>query len=259
MLILKITLWWYALAGILDRWGCTTERIPCPDRFTPGPSQNDPTPGANPCAHPTIMPPSGARAMSSRRLPSDARDVLYQRPGPCLATWQLTGTLPPMGKKRTESVPLPAVIDGSSYDDVLEGISELLDRARRAAARAVNPVLAATSWEVGRRVVEFEQRGRARAEYGEGLVKRLSAGLTARHGRGFSRRNIEHMRAFYQGWKIGRHRLPISRRGSGAPSLRGPPATREHMASFMRGNPARSDSLPQGSTSPVISGPPPRY
>jgi hypothetical protein len=92
-----------------------------------------------------------------------------------------------MVKKRTESVPLPAVIGGSSYDDVLEGISELLDRARRAAARAVNSVLAATYWEVGRRVVEFEQRGRARAEYGEGLVKRLSADLTAKHGRGFSR------------------------------------------------------------------------
>jgi predicted nuclease of restriction endonuclease-like (RecB) superfamily len=107
-----------------------------------------------------------------------------------------------MGKKRTESVSLPAVIGVSSYDEALSGISELLDQARRAAARSVNGILAATYWEVGRRVVEFEQGGRARAEYGEGLVKRLSADLTAKHGRGFSERNLRQMRTFYQGWEI---------------------------------------------------------
>src|SRR5262249_34914045 len=69
-------------------------------------------------------------------------------------------------------------------------------------ARAVNRLLTATYWEVGRRIVEFEQGGKARAEYGEGLLKRLAQDLTAQHGRGFSRQNLQQMRGFYLGWEI---------------------------------------------------------
>ena len=107
-----------------------------------------------------------------------------------------------MGRKPGKPLSVPSVISGSGYYDVLADISELVEQARRVAAEAINSVLAATYWEVGRRIVELEQGGKARAEYGEGLVKRLSADLTAKHGRGFSRRNLEQMRAFYQGWKI---------------------------------------------------------
>ncbi|MCO6459547.1 MAG: hypothetical protein J5I93_29895 [Pirellulaceae bacterium] len=60
----------------------------------------------------------------------------------------------------------------------------------------------ATYWEIGRRIVEFEQGGEARAEYGAGLLKRLGKDLTARFGRGFSERNLRQMRAFHQGWDI---------------------------------------------------------
>jgi predicted nuclease of restriction endonuclease-like (RecB) superfamily len=77
-----------------------------------------------------------------------------------------------------------------------------LEHARRTAARAVNGILTATYWEVGRRVVEFEQGGQARAEYGAALLKRLAHDLTARGGRGFSERNLESMRRFYLGWQI---------------------------------------------------------
>jgi predicted nuclease of restriction endonuclease-like (RecB) superfamily len=90
----------------------------------------------------------------------------------------------------------------SEYDTLLGGIAELLEQARRSAARAVNSILTATYWEVGRRVVEFEQGGQARAEYGEALLERLAQDLTAQHGRGFSERNLRQMRAFYLGWKI---------------------------------------------------------
>jgi predicted nuclease of restriction endonuclease-like (RecB) superfamily len=57
--------------------------------------------------------------------------------------------------------------------------------------------MTATYWEVGRRIVEFEQGGSERAEYGMKLVERLSADLTKRFSRGFGQRNVECMRLFY--------------------------------------------------------------
>ncbi|MBK5274780.1 MAG: DUF1016 family protein [Desulfuromonadales bacterium] len=90
----------------------------------------------------------------------------------------------------------------SSYDAMLSGVVELLEQARRTSARAVNTIMTATYWEIGRRIVEFEQGGKRRAEYGASLLKRLSADLKTRLGRGFSERNLEQMRLFYQGWPI---------------------------------------------------------
>jgi hypothetical protein len=90
----------------------------------------------------------------------------------------------------------------SAYSGLMTGIADLLDRARRAAARSVNSVLTTTYWEIGRRIVEYEQGGKTRAEYGQALLKRLSSDLVLRHGRGFSERNLEQMRAFYLGWEI---------------------------------------------------------
>ena len=91
---------------------------------------------------------------------------------------------------------------GKDYPGFLSGVSELLDAGRRSAARAVNAVLTATYWEVGRRIVEFEQGGKEKAGYGDALLKRLADDLTAEHGRGFSRQNLQQMRAFYLGWEI---------------------------------------------------------
>lgn len=88
------------------------------------------------------------------------------------------------------------------YGQLLSGISGILDQARRTSARAVNSVLTATYWEIGRRIVEFEQGGKVKSEYGEKLLERLSTDLTAHHGRGFSRSNVAQMRAFYLDWEI---------------------------------------------------------
>jgi predicted nuclease of restriction endonuclease-like (RecB) superfamily len=63
-------------------------------------------------------------------------------------------------------------------------------------------LVTATYREVGRRLVEFEQGGRARAEYGEALLKRLAQDLTARHGRGFGVVNLSLMRRFYLAWPL---------------------------------------------------------
>src|SRR5271163_643451 len=99
-----------------------------------------------------------------------------------------------MAKRKNSPNPAPAT--DLDYGLLLTGLASLVEQARRASARAVNGILTATYWEAGRRIVEFEQGGKARAAYGEGLLKRLGQDLTAKHGRGFSRQNLQLMRAF---------------------------------------------------------------
>lgn len=82
-------------------------------------------------------------------------------------------------------------------DAVLDEIVDLIEVARRRAARAVNATITAVYWSIGRRIVIEEQRGSRRAEYGEELIERLAARLTRKFGRGFGRANLRQMRAFY--------------------------------------------------------------
>ena len=86
------------------------------------------------------------------------------------------------------------------YNTILSDVAELLESARRVSARATNAIMTATYWEIGRRIVEFEQRGTRRAGYGEELIARLSADLTKHFGRGFGRVNLSQMRKFCQCW-----------------------------------------------------------
>ena len=88
------------------------------------------------------------------------------------------------------------------YDHLVSNISGLLEQARRTAARSINSILTATYWEIGRRIVEFAQGGKERAEYGKELLIRLGGDLSKQHGRGFSWRNLYQMRGFYLGWEI---------------------------------------------------------
>lgn len=90
----------------------------------------------------------------------------------------------------------------TAYNDLLADVAHVIEEARRAAARSVNTVMTTTYWLIGRRIVEQEQHGAERAEYGERLLKRLAQDLSNRFGRGFSERNLEQMRAFYLGWPI---------------------------------------------------------
>ncbi len=83
------------------------------------------------------------------------------------------------------------------YDSVLSGLVELLENARRMSARTVNSIMTATYWEIGRRIIEFEQGGQRRAAYGKALLAKLSEDLTRRFGRGFSVDNLERARAFF--------------------------------------------------------------
>jgi DUF1016 N-terminal domain len=68
----------------------------------------------------------------------------------------------------------------AEYGGLIGGIAELLEAARRTAARTINALMTATYWEIGRRIVEFEQKGAARAGYGEQILSKLSHDLTVR-------------------------------------------------------------------------------
>ena len=92
---------------------------------------------------------------------------------------------------KLEKTPLPA-----GYASVHVGIVDLLQAARMQAARSVNALMTASYWEIGRSIVEAEQKGKRRAGYGEQLILRLSADLTKQFGRGFSERNLDQMRLF---------------------------------------------------------------
>lgn len=92
------------------------------------------------------------------------------------------------------------ITPASNYGNVHSAIIALLEAARRNAARSVNAVMTATYWEIGRRIVEYEQAGESRANYGEQLLKRLAEDLTARFGRGFGVVNLQQMRNFYLAW-----------------------------------------------------------
>lgn len=85
----------------------------------------------------------------------------------------------------------------AGYDDLVGGIADLLKHARRTSARAGNAFMTATYCNIGRRVVEFEKRGKVRAEYRKSPLETLSADLPGRFGRGFSRQSLQQMRQFY--------------------------------------------------------------
>jgi len=89
-----------------------------------------------------------------------------------------------------------------SYGDHLSEMVELLESSRRLSARAVNSIMTATYWEIGRRIVDLEQGGEGRAKYGQELLPQLAKDLTKRFGRGFSRANLEYMRRFFELWRI---------------------------------------------------------
>lgn len=120
-----------------------------------------------------------------------------------------------MSKKMPPAAGNPPAALPAGYAGIHSGIVEVLDAARHAAARSVNALMTASYWEIGRRIVEAEQRGKRRAGYGEQLIERLSADLTAQFGRGFSRPNLQQMRSFFLTWPI---RQTVSSESSAAPS-----------------------------------------
>lgn len=87
--------------------------------------------------------------------------------------------------------------DNNEYSELLGNIGKLLEESRKAAIQKINNILVQTYWNIGKRIVEFEQDGKEKADYGSELLKRLSNDLKERHGKGFSKTNIYLMRLFY--------------------------------------------------------------
>ncbi|RRA49356.1 YhcG family protein [Acidipila sp. EB88] len=85
---------------------------------------------------------------------------------------------------------------------LLESLRGLIQSARQKALRAVDAVQIQTCWEIGRHIVEFEQGGSSRAEYGTRLLPLLAESLSREFGKGFDVSNLRHMRVFYRAFPI---------------------------------------------------------
>ena len=82
-------------------------------------------------------------------------------------------------------------------EGLYERTSQIIEAARAHVSRTVNTAMVLAYWLVGREIVEVDQAGKERAEYGEGVVQRLADRLSARFGRGFTKSNVKRMRQFY--------------------------------------------------------------
>ncbi len=83
-----------------------------------------------------------------------------------------------------------------SHQNLAIDIAKILEKGRNNAVSSVNTILLQTYWEVGKTIVEFEQKGNIKAEYGKELLVSLSKELK-KYGKGFSRSNLQYMRLFY--------------------------------------------------------------
>jgi len=87
--------------------------------------------------------------------------------------------------------------EDQGFGQLVTELRGLIQSARHAAATTVNTLQVLTNFEIGRRIVEHEQKGAERAEYGKELLKELSVRLSEEFGKGFSERNLRSFRAFY--------------------------------------------------------------
>src|SRR3989338_10467669 len=88
-------------------------------------------------------------------------------------------------------------VASKNYSTLLSEIGSLLEKGRKNAATYVNKIIVNTYWNIGKNIVEFEQEGKERAEYGKNLLKTLGDDLSIKYGKGFSWRNLFYMRRFY--------------------------------------------------------------
>lgn len=103
-----------------------------------------------------------------------------------------------MPKKKNLSPKPPVHLEVIPSEDIFFGeVIQLLRQSRIRTATAINSVMVETYWQIGRRIVEQEQAGKSRADYGSELLKRLSQALSQEFGRGFSAPNLRNFRQFY--------------------------------------------------------------
>lgn len=81
--------------------------------------------------------------------------------------------------------------------DFIQEIKQIITQARQKAYAAINSAMVEAYWQMGKRIVEQEQQGKDRADYGSQLLKSLSKELTAEFGKGFSVNSLYYYRQFY--------------------------------------------------------------
>lgn len=101
-----------------------------------------------------------------------------------------------MSTNRTPELPSEILIE------LIGQLRDLIASARLNALRSLDSVHVRTCWEIGRHIVEFEQKGQDRAVYGGRLITKLSKSLTNEFGKGFDERNLRRMRGFFQAFPI---------------------------------------------------------
>lgn len=84
---------------------------------------------------------------------------------------------------------------------IINDIKKIIEESKKLVVRNVNTVMLQTYWNIGKRIVEEEQCGNYRAEYGSQLLKMISKELSKEYGKGFSRSNLQSMRNFYLAYK----------------------------------------------------------
>ncbi len=94
-------------------------------------------------------------------------------------------------------------INNPNYLNLLSTIASTYVNGKAKALKAVNTTLIKTYWQIGHHIVEFEQGGNTKAEYGTGLLENLSKDLSLSYGKGFSLSNIKRFRQFYLTYPIG--------------------------------------------------------
>ena len=86
------------------------------------------------------------------------------------------------------------LINNSNYSDLLHNIGDELELGRKRVVASVNSAMVETYWHIGQHIVEYEQKGNEKAEYGSDILNKLSHDLTVLYGKGFSHSNLIYIR-----------------------------------------------------------------
>ena len=92
-------------------------------------------------------------------------------------------------------------IPNTPYQILLNDVRKIIEAGRKEAYIAINQTVVFTYWNIGEKIVEEEQNGQSRAEYGKQLIKMLASALSIEYGNAFSKINLDYYRQFYLSFK----------------------------------------------------------
>ncbi len=90
-----------------------------------------------------------------------------------------------------------AVIKVQELDTLYDEVRHIIDEGRNTVYRAANAAMVHSYWQIGKLIVEEEQKGKERAKYGTELIRNLASRLSSDYGKGFTETNLKYMRQFY--------------------------------------------------------------